>query len=169
MRKRALLASALALVTLPAAAQFGGRRRGGMGGDSGQKGGGGPDAGDKEPTPVVETTLHEFHEDLKLTGEQESLFDRYAEAIRALGRDVQRDRSTTASAAKLAVMQRIERNVDAMRNRLAAVEEIADAAKALYARLRPEQQSTADPRLATLMLLPLNPAGGDPRKPPARG
>jgi len=168
MSKRALLAGALALVALPAAAQYGGRRRGGMGGDSGQKGGGGPEGG-KEPTPVLETTLHEFHEDLKLTGDQESLFERYAESIRALGRDVQRDRSSSASAAKLELMQRIERNVDAMRNRLAAVEEIADAAKALYALLRPEQQSVADPRLATLMLLPLGVAGGDARKPPARG
>jgi len=168
MRKRALLAGALALAALPAAAQYGGRRRGGMGGDSGQKGGG-PEDGAKEPTPVLETTLHEFHEDLKLAGDQESLFDRYAEAIRALGRDVQRDRSSTASAAKLEVMQRVERNVDAMRNRLAALEEIADAAKALYARLRPEQQTVADPRLATLMLLPLGAAGGDVRKPPARG
>ena len=168
MRKRALLAGALALAALPAAAQYGGRRRGGMGGNGGQKGGGGPEGG-KEPTQVLETTLHEFHEDLKLTGEQETLFERYAESIRALGRDVQRDRSSSASAAKLEVMQRIERNVDAMRNRLAAVEEIADAAKALYARLRPEQQTLADPRLATLMLLPLSPAGGELRKPPARG
>jgi len=167
MKKRALLAGALALAALPAAAQFGGRRRGGMGGDSGQKGAA-AESGGKEPAPVLETTIHEFHEDLKLTGEQESLFDRYAEAIRALGRDVQRERSTTVSAAKLAVMQRVERNVDAMRNRLAAVEEIADAAKALYARLRPEQQSAADPRLATLMLLPLS-STGDMRKPPARG
>ena len=169
MRKRELLAGALALAALPAAAQYGGRRRGGTGGDSGQKGGAGPDGGGKEPTPVLETTLHEFHEDLKLTGEQETLFERYAEAIRALGRDVQRDRSASASAAKVEVMQRVERTVDAMRNRLAAVEEIADAAKALYARLRPEQQTVADPRLATLMLLPLGAAGGEMRKPPARG
>jgi hypothetical protein len=140
-----------------------------MGGDSGQKGAAGSEGGGKEPTPLLETTLHEFHEDLKLTSDQETLFDRYAEALRALGRDVQRDRAASASAAKLEVLQRVDRNVDAMRNRLAAVEEIADAAKALYARLRPEQQSTADPRLATLMLLPLSPAGGDARKPPARG
>ena len=166
MRKRALFAGALALAALPAAAQFGGRRRGGMG-EGAQKGG---DAGaPREPTPALETTLHEFHEDLKLTGEQETLFERYAESIRALGRDVQRDRSPSVSAAKLEVLKRIERNVDAMRNRLAAVEEIADAAKALYARLRPEQQAAADPRLATIMLLPMNSVGGDLRKPPPRG
>ena len=167
MRKRALLAGALALAALPAAAQYGGRRRGSMG-DSGQKGGPGPEGGGgKEPTPVLETTLHEFHEDLKLTGEQEPLFERYADSIRALGRDVLRDRSLTSAAATLALLQRIERNVDTARNRLAAVEEIADAAKALYAKLTPEQQTKADPRLATLMLLPLT--AGDARKPPARG
>ena len=162
--RRAFLAGALALAALPAAAQFGGRKRGGGMGDA-QKGGG-PD-GAKEP-PVLETSLHEFHEDLKLTGEQEPLFERYAEAIRALARDVQRGRSAAVAAAKLEVLQRVERNVDAMRNRLAAVEEIADAARALYARLRPEQQATADPRLATLMLVPMNAAGGDSRKPPPR-
>src|SRR4051812_1018703 len=139
-----------------------------MGG--GDKGAGGPEAGGaREPTPVLETTIHGFQEDLKLTGEQAPLFERYAEAIRALGRDVLRDRSPNATAATLAVLQRVERNVDAARNRLAAAEEIADAAKALYARLSPEQQRTADPRLATLMLLPLNGAGGESRKPPPRG
>jgi hypothetical protein len=166
VRKRALLAGALALAALPAAAQFGGRRRGGMAG--GDKGGGAAEGGGaREPTPVLETTLHEFQQDLKLTAEQQPLFERYAESIRALGRDVLRERSPAAAAAKLAVLQRIDRNVDALRNRLAALEEIADAAKALYAKLAAEQQAAADPRLATIMLLPLN--TGDARKPPARG
>src|SRR5204862_1680623 len=111
VRKRALLAGVLAFAALPAAAQYGGRRRGGTGG--GDKGAGGPEAsGVREPTPVLETTIHEFHEDLKLTRDQEPLFERYAEAIRALGRDVLRDRSPSATAATLAVLQRVERNVD---------------------------------------------------------
>ena len=165
MNKRALLATALAIASVPAAAQFGGRRRGALGSAA-------PDekSAAREATPVLETTLHEFHEDLKLSAEQEPLFDAYADAIRALGRDLLRERAPSASAAKLALLQRVARNVDTMRNRLTAVEEIASAANTLYTRLTPEQQAAADPRLATLMMLPLNAAGPDSaRKPPARG
>ena len=166
MKKRALLATALAIVAVPAAAQFGGRRRGGGTGSAA------PDEkrGAPETTPVLETTLHEFHEDLKLSAEQQPLFDAYAQAIRALSQDLLRQRAPSASAAKLDVLQRVARNVDTMRNRLTAVEEIASAASTLYARLAPEQQAAADPRLATVMMLPLNATGADaPRKPPARG
>jgi hypothetical protein len=47
------------------------------------------------------------------------------------------------------------------RRALAAVEDIAAAAKSLYASLSVEQQTLADPRLATLMLVALK------AKPPA--
>ena len=47
------------------------------------------------------------------------------------------------------VLQRLDHAVDVARNRLTAVEDIAAAAKKLYAGLTPEQQSIADPRLAT--------------------
>ena len=57
--------------------------------------------------------------------------------------------------AKPGLLQRIDRNVDVMRDRLTGVEEIADAARALLVKLSPEQQGSADPRLANLMLLPL--------------
>jgi len=165
VKKRALLATVLAIAALPAAAQYGGRRRGGTGSaPSDEK------SPAREATPVLETTLHEFHEDLKLSAEQEPLFNAYADAIRALGRDLLRERAPSASAAKLEVLQRIARNVDTMRNRLTAVEEIASAANTLYARLAPEQQAAADPRLATLMMVPLSAAVPDsPRRPPARG
>jgi hypothetical protein len=53
------------------------------------------------------------------------------------------------------VQQQIDRIVDAARNRLTALEDIAQAAKALYAKLAPEQQPAADPRLANLMTMPL--------------
>ena len=105
MKKRALLATALAIVAVPAAAQFGGRRRGGGTGSAA------PDEkrGAPETTPVLETTLHEFHEDLKLSAEQQPLFDAYAQAIRALSQDLLRQRAPSASAAKLDVLQRIDR------------------------------------------------------------
>jgi len=151
MSRRAALAAALAVVAASASAQFGGRRDTGRGG----KAEGGKGGERREPTPALEVTLHEFHEDLKLAATQEPLFERYAEAIRALANDLARVRSRSVSEAKAALTARIDRNVDTMRNRLAAVEDIATAAKALYASFTTEQQTLADPRLATLMLLPL--------------
>jgi hypothetical protein len=70
------------------------------------------------------------------------------------------------------LMQRIDRVVDAARDRLTALEDIGQAAKALYAKLAPEQQAAADPRLANLMLVALNsaPEGRGPsRSRPAMG
>lgn len=157
-----------------ALAQFGGgMRRGGV--DRGAKGdmrSGGLDGvgGKPEPTPVIEVTLHEFHKDLKLRAEQEPLFEAYAKSIRALAMDLTRERRPRASTASMSVLERIERNVDTMRNRLAAVEDVAHAAKVLWSSLNPEQQTAADPRLANLMLLPLNePRQDGPRKPGALG
>ena len=129
--------------------------------------GAGPGKGGKEATPVLEVTLHELEEDLKLAPEQQPLFDAYAETLRGLGNDVARERArqNAAPAASATLPERIDRNVDALRNRLTAVEDIAQAAKTLYARLNPDQQRVADPRLTTLMLLPLAQEG--PMKPPS--
>ncbi len=164
MNKRQLFALfGGALIADRAFAQFGGRRgRGGMGGgpDAGQG-----KAGKAEATPMLEVTLHELQEDLKLAPEQQPLFDVYAESLRGLANDVARDRQRqSAKAARASLLERIDHNVDALRNRLAAVEDIAQAAKAMYAKLNSDQQRAADPRLATLMLLPLAQEG--PMKPP---
>src|SRR5262245_13794736 len=162
MNKRALfqflLAAGAALASARTSAQFGGGRRSGKGGQMGGDGGGRSGAR-REPTPMLEVTLHDFQEDLKLLPDQEPLFDAYAERIRDLAADVARERRQSATAAKPSLLQRIDHNVDAMRNRLAGVEDIADAARALLAKLSPEQQASADPRLANLMLLPLAGAG----------
>jgi hypothetical protein len=166
MNKRQLFALfGGALIAERAFAQFGGRRgRGGMG-SGGQDAGQGK-AGKAEPTPMLEVTLHELQEDLKLAPEQQPLFDVYAESLRGLVNDVarERQRQSASKATSPTLVERIDRNVDSLRNRLTAVEDIAQAAKALYARLNPDQQRAADPRLATLMLLPLAQEG--PMKPP---
>ncbi|MBV9191071.1 MAG: Spy/CpxP family protein refolding chaperone [Betaproteobacteria bacterium] len=160
MNKRAALAALLAAATAPALAQMGGRRRGGMGKGGDQSGNDGPkDKGGGAPrVNLLETTAHELHEDLKLTPVQEPLWDTYLEKVRLLGNDVVRERVQQPSGRT--VTQQIDRIVDTARNRLAALEDIAQAAKDLYAKLTPEQQPTANPRLANLMLMPLAPQGG---------
>ncbi len=161
MNKRELIALVGgAFIADRAFAQFGRRGRGGMGGGGAAEG----KAGKPEATPVLEVTLHELEEDLKLAPEQQPLFDAYAETLRGLANDVARQRQSTAKAASATLVERIDRNVDTLRNRLTAVEDIAQAAKALYAKLNSDQQRAADPRLASLMLLPLSQEGA--MKPP---
>lgn len=162
-RRRRLLQVALAvgagLAAARSDAQFGGGMRpGGMAGRP--MGGDGPPGGRpgdrRESAALLEVTLHELQEDLRLRPEQEPMFETYARQIRALTVDASRERRSFAATQGLSLLQRIERNVDAMRNRLAALEEIADAAKVLASTFSPEQQVSADPRLANLMLLPLS-------------
>jgi hypothetical protein len=161
MKRRKLfgysMAAALSLAATAAAAQFGRR---GKGDKAGGKGG--------EQVNMFEVTLHEFHEDLKLRSEQELVWGQYVDRLRALADDVSRERRQTA---QLALLQRIDRTVDVARDRLTAVEDIALAAKALYAQLTPEQREIADPRLASLILMPLAgaQAPGAERAPRDRG
>ena len=151
MKRRAWSGLLLAGVTTAALAQFSGRR-GRRGGDDQKKGG-------EEPrVNQIEVTLHEFHEDLKLTDAQEPAWETYVEKLRALTRDVARE--SRSRPAQLDLVQRIDRIVDSARNRLTALEDIAQSAKALYAGLTPEQQKMADPRLANIIAMPL--AGRSP-------
>ncbi len=153
MKKRAWLGFLLAGITSAALAQFGGARRGRRSGGDDQKKGG------EEPrVNQIEVTLHEFHEDLKLAAQQEPAWESYAEKLRALARDVARE--SRSRPAQLDLVQRIDRIVDSARNRLTALEDIAQSAKALYAGLTPEQQKMADPRLANIIAMPL--AGRSP-------
>ena len=122
MNKRTALAALLAGAAGPAVAQFGGRRRGGG-----------------EPrVNLLETTAHELHEDLKLTPLQEPLWEAYLEKVRLLGNDIARERVQQPSGRTVA--RQIDRIVETARNRLAALEDIAQAAKDLYAQLSPDQQ-----------------------------
>jgi len=146
MKRRAGFGLLLAGVTTAALAQFSGRR-GRRGGDDQKKGG-------EEPrVNQIEVTLHEFHEDLKLTDAQEPAWESYVEKLRALARDVARE--SRSRPAQLGLVQRIDRIVDSARNRLTALEDIAQSAKSLYAGLTPEQQKMADPRLANIIAMPL--------------
>jgi periplasmic protein CpxP/Spy len=144
----AISIAALSLSATGALAQLGGSRRARGPGDGREKGGQAPQVSS------IEVTLHEFHEDLKLGAAQEAAWDAYVGRIRALAKDIARERAQREKA-QINVLARIDRIVDMARDRLTAVEDIALAAKALYAELTPEQQQLADPRLANLIALPL--------------
>ena len=174
-----LAAAVAAAAALPASAQIGmpgggGRRGGGRGsgqGNSGQS----ADKGAAGPAPTgidqFEATVDELRSDLHLTGPQQPGWDAYLGKVRALAGDVQRERTQAriASAEAMSAPQRIDRAVDSARNRLAALEEISDSAKALYASLSPEQKAVADARLPNLITLAAGgatssrPSGSDTR------
>ncbi len=151
-----LAAAGIALSAAQAPAQIGGGMRGGRGGQ-GEFNRDRRPAGEQRPAaqedPVAQSgyRLEELHEDLKLYGEQEPAWKSYADKVSALAADISRERGRLKATLALKSLQRIDEAVDVARNRLTAMEEIASAAKALYARLTPEQQSLADARLATAL------------------
>ena len=106
-------------------------------------------SGEEPRVDALETSLHELQEDLKLSTQQEPLWQAYADKVRALASDVARERGRRPAADAGTLLQRIDRVVDAARNRLTALEEIGLAAKALFESLSPEQKTPADPRLAS--------------------
>ena len=180
-RRGTWLGAALAVapvVALPAAAQSGGGggRPGGMGGMGGAAG-----AGARPPAEargvaanlpeLVQIRLAQLEEDLNLRPAQLPLWHAYRDRVLGLLDDVRR--AGRAAASESSAPQRLDALADIARNRLTATEDIADAGKALYKALTPEQREVADRRLALpLMTLNGNDPGSDLRlraapKPPA--
>jgi hypothetical protein len=62
-----------------------------------------------------------------------------------------RERSRGQVGAQMDALKQIERSVDSARNRLAGLQDIALAARALYGSLSPEQKAIADARLAKII------------------
>jgi len=155
---RVALIAAAALAATQAEAQFG--RRGGQGDFNrtqrppGEQSPGGEQRAQDNPVYRAEYLLGMLHEDLKLRSEQEPLWQAYADKVNALAGDIARERARIKATLELKALPRIDQAVDVARDRLTALEEISAAAKALHARLTPEQQTIADARLATT--LPFN-------------
>jgi hypothetical protein len=150
----------LAIPATPAFAQFGGgpMGRGGMGGPAGVDMERRPPAERRSVSAsgehLVADMMQQFdnvRHALRLRPEQEPQWGIYQEKVGALVSDQMRPGSETAGGNALRQMQR---KIDVVRNRLAALEDIADAARGLYQRLDAEQQETADRLLpATLPAL----------------
>jgi len=130
-------------------AQFGGGRRGE--GGPGGPGGGFPqqERGDSFQNALAQdfqTHLDHLKEALKITPEQEAAWQAYEDRLRALMADM--STRPAAPPENQTALQKIDRTVDIARDRLTAMEDIAVAAKALYAKLSSEQKTVADKRLA---------------------
>jgi hypothetical protein len=150
-----LLAGSDAYAQYPGGGQSGGR--GATGAAGGVPGRSPQDRrGERAPdTPVslvgqVEMQLDRLEEDLRITPAQQAAWDAYARKVIRLADDLARARfaARAANESQTTALQQFERLADTARNRVAAVDDIADAAHALYAALTPEQKTLADRRLA---------------------
>jgi hypothetical protein len=148
--RRAALLVALLAIESTAQAQVGGRGRG--------TGPPGPDAPDRAAidrgaiernTLTSEFTAHlqDVKQRLKLEPAQQAAWDSYARRAEALMQDQMRGMAPPPEHED--ALHQINRRVDIVRNRLAAMEDIADAAAQLYSTLSADQRKTADDLLPT--------------------
>jgi len=121
-----------------------------------------PDSSGKDKRPaiqenaadLVEYRLELLQEDLKLAPGQENAWVAYADKVRALTSDLLRERSRARTTDKQTnALQQMDHAVDVARDRLTALEDIAAAAKVLYASLNPEQKMLTDSRFTTIVPL----------------
>jgi hypothetical protein len=166
-----LMAVALAViafaVALPAYGQYPGGANGGRQGAGGK----GADTmrpvdrpGKDDPVPaaslsaLVAYRLDVLDQDLRLSPEQHVAWKTYSDRVMQMADDMMRTMRTLASG-DMTAPQRLDKLADVMRDRLTAMEDIADAGKRLYSVLTPGQQALADRRLA-VVIMPL--AGAEP-------
>ena len=133
------------LLVLGACAQLNdGAGRGGPPGD-----GGGATARGAATTSITDQQqllLRETATELKLTPRQQVLWERYQDRVGALLAD--QLRSESSSARRLSALQQIDSRVTTVRHRLTAIEDVQDAATAVYESLDADQQKIADQHLA---------------------
>lgn len=147
-RKTLVLVFATVLALAACAPMGGPDRRGDMeGGPAGN--GGGPVGGGGAGMVVanLQQQLQQTAEALKLTPTQAVLWDHYQDKVGALMADQMKLPPYRAS--RQPAPQQIAQKVDIVRNRLAAMEEIQEAAGKLYAALDSQQKATADQMLPT--------------------
>lgn len=90
----------------------------------------------------LQTQLAEVEQSLSLTPLQQPLWERYRETIGALMAD--QLRLDPRPVTRIDAVKQIGRKVDVVRNRLVAMEDIAEAAELLYGTLDPDQRRVAD-------------------------
>jgi len=169
------LALLSALAATDAFAQFG--SRGGMMG--GSRGGANRDQGNGQDGrnnrsaqqqgidsyEQTEYRLSLMEEDLHLQPDQRPLWDSFANKVRAYASDLARARARAmtppADGGTASGVRFVEQTADAARDRATALDDIAIAAKTLYAELAPNQKVLADARIVTL-IAPQSRAGSGP-------
>ncbi len=105
--------------------------------------------------------MAQLRERLAPSAAQQALWNAFDARVQAYLELVYREKAVSAAQGTSAPRQLAQR-VDHARNRLAAMEDVEDAVRGLYASLSPEQQKTAD-QLLVAALPGLEAAEGDTR------
>ena len=110
----------------------------------------GPGAGRGDPAAYADQRLARFRADLKITPEQEPLWQAFAEKTKAeagKGWQAMRDNARDLS---LSAPERMTRMTEIMKQRVAAMESVNEAFKRLYDGLTPDQKRAADVHAARM-------------------
>jgi Spy/CpxP family protein refolding chaperone len=111
----------------------------------GMKGGGMQRGGMMEPGARADQRLTRLKADLKLSGEQEPLWQAYADKVKAeAGKGMQAMRRNMQGDKPLPAPERMAQMEGMMKERLAAMQSVHESFNRLYAALTPEQKATAD-------------------------
>ena len=111
----------------------------------GMKGGGMQRGGMMEPGARAEQRLTRLKADLKPTGEQEPLWQAYADKVKAeAGKGMQAMRQNMQSDKPVPAPERMTQMEGMMKERLAAMQSVHESFNRLYAALTPEQKAVAD-------------------------
>jgi hypothetical protein len=164
----AILATlALLLGAVDSHAQFGskgifGGSRGGNKDQSKSQDNSRPGQQGSESYEQTEYRLSLLEEDLHLQSAQRASWESFAGKVRAYASDLARERARAMTASSsggnsISGVQHIEEAADTARNHATALDDVAAAAKALYAGLTPDQKMLADVRIVTILAPPPRP------------
>ncbi len=118
-----------------------------------------------DPSARVEQRLTRFKSELKLTAQQEPLWQAFAEKSKAeAGKGFQAMRERMNDAKPATAPERMAQMQDIMKQRVAAMESVNESFNRLYAALTPEQKSAADKHFSNAGRHQHGPAGGAPRR-----
>lgn len=129
-----------------------------------------------DPAARADQHLAQLKSDLKLTAEQEPLWQAFAEKAKAeAGKGFQAMRDNVQDLS-LSAPDRMARMTEIMKQRVAAMESVNASFKQLYDALSPEQKRVADIHAARMghrgpmeHAGPRGPRGGMPSTPPSKG
>lgn len=135
----------------------------------GMKGGGMQRGGMMEPGARAEQRLTRLKAEIKPTGEQEALWQAYADKVKAeAGKGMQAMRQNMQGDKPLPAPERMAQMEGMMKERLAAMQSVHESFNRLYAALTPEQKAAADKHYSMAGRHPQGGGRGGPRQgPPA--
>ena len=117
-----------------------------------------------DPGARVEQRLTQFKSQLKLTAQQEPLWQAFAEKSKtAWDKGIKAWRDRTKDDKPVSAPERMAQMQAAMKERVAAMDSINDSFVKLYAALTPEQKAIADKRFSAAGRHPHGPGRGGPQ------